>query len=106
MEVEKNLQQNLLLAHRWNSVLLLDEADIFLAKRSDTKLRNNAVTSVFLRSLEYYAGVLFLTTNRVGSIDQAFKSRIHLSVYYPVQRVPEAGQGGAGQAWGFTNVVF
>lgn len=28
-------------------------------------------------------GILFLTTNRVGKIDRAFKSRIHLSIYYP-----------------------
>lgn len=38
---------------------------------------------VFLRILEYYSGVLFLTTNRVGIIDEAFKSRIHISLYYP-----------------------
>jgi len=38
---------------------------------------------VFLRVLEYYSGILFLTTNRVGTLDEAFKSRIHLSLYYP-----------------------
>jgi hypothetical protein len=38
---------------------------------------------VFLRVLEYYAGILFLTTNRVGAFDEAFRSRIHLSLYYP-----------------------
>jgi hypothetical protein len=38
---------------------------------------------VFLRSLEYYQGILFLTTNRVGVFDEAFKSRIHISLYYP-----------------------
>jgi len=27
-------------------------------------------------------GILFLTTNRVGSIDPAFKSRIHMSLLY------------------------
>lgn len=27
-------------------------------------------------------GILFLTTNRVGKIDTAFKSRIHLALYY------------------------
>lgn len=83
IEVEKNLHHNFLLAHKWGCVLLLDEADIFLAKRSKNDLRRNAVTSVFLRSLEYYAGILFLTTNRVGGIDPAFKSRIQLSLYYP-----------------------
>lgn len=39
--------------------------------------------TVFLRVLEYYSGVLFLTTNRVGDFDEAFTSRIHVSLYYP-----------------------
>ncbi|KAL7935538.1 hypothetical protein V8C35DRAFT_334002, partial [Trichoderma chlorosporum] len=38
---------------------------------------------VFLRILEYYNGILFLTTNRVGTLDEAFKSRIHMSLYFP-----------------------
>jgi len=33
--------------------------------------------------MEYYAGILFLTTNRVGDFDEAFTSRIHISLYYP-----------------------
>ncbi|KAF4835117.1 hypothetical protein CGCTS75_v002692 [Colletotrichum tropicale] len=38
---------------------------------------------VFLRILEYYPGILFLTTNRVGAIDDAFRSRLHLTLYCP-----------------------
>lgn len=38
---------------------------------------------VFLRQLEYYGGILFLTTNRPGVIDEAFKSRVHISLRYP-----------------------
>ncbi|KAJ0335566.1 hypothetical protein KNSL1_013565 [Colletotrichum chrysophilum] len=83
LEVEKNLQYNFQLAHKWGCVLLLDEADVFLAKRTRSDLRHNAVTSVFLRTLEYYAGILFLTTNRVGTMDPAFKSRIQVSLFYP-----------------------
>lgn len=33
--------------------------------------------------LEYYPGLLFLTTNRVGVLDEAVRSRIHVSLYYP-----------------------
>jgi hypothetical protein len=33
--------------------------------------------------LEYYQGILFLTTNRVGVFDEAFSSRIHISMWYP-----------------------
>lgn len=38
---------------------------------------------MFLRILEYYSGILFLTTNRPGVIDEAFKSRIHIVMGYP-----------------------
>ncbi|KJK68699.1 hypothetical protein P875_00075807 [Aspergillus parasiticus SU-1] len=38
---------------------------------------------LFLRVLDYYSGILFLTTNRVGTIDEAFKFRIHILLYYP-----------------------
>ena len=39
--------------------------------------------TVFLRLLEYYEGILFLTSNRVESFDSAFKSRIHVALHYP-----------------------
>ena len=83
IEVEESLERNFSLAHRWGCVLLLDEADVFLTLRNQTDLRRNAVVSVFLRTLEYYSGILFLTTNRVGTLDPAFKSRIHISLYFP-----------------------
>lgn len=38
---------------------------------------------MFLRVLEYYQGILFLTTNRIAAFDEAFKSRIHIQLYYP-----------------------
>ena len=81
--IEDQLQLIFQEAHRWNCVLLLDEADIFLTKRSKTELERNALVSVFLRQLEYYGGILFLTTHRVGVLDDAFRSRIRLSLYYP-----------------------
>ena len=38
---------------------------------------------VFLRTLEYYDGILILTSNRVGTFDEAFKSRIQVALHYP-----------------------
>jgi AAA+ superfamily predicted ATPase len=35
-----------------------------------------------LRTLEYFSGILFLTTNRVGAFDEAFRSRIHMAISY------------------------
>ncbi|KAK4104489.1 hypothetical protein N658DRAFT_513365 [Parathielavia hyrcaniae] len=82
-EVEKALETNFALASRWDCILLLDEADVFLAKRTKLDFQRNGLVAVFLCVMEYYAGVLFLTTNRVGDFDEAFTSRIHVSLYYP-----------------------
>ena len=38
--------------------------------------------SVFLRQLEQYDGILFLTTNRLQAFDEAILSRIHASLKY------------------------
>jgi len=82
-EVQVRLTASFELAHRWGCVMLLDEADVFLQSRSrDSDLARNAIVSVFLGMLEYYSGILFLTTNKVGTFDEAFKSRIHVSLYY------------------------
>ncbi|KAE8452653.1 hypothetical protein EG329_013912 [Mollisiaceae sp. DMI_Dod_QoI] len=87
-EVETNLtgpEGHFRRAQQWNCVVLLDEADVFLAKREtrDNDAKRNALVSVFLRTLEYYPGILILTTNRVGSFDEAVISRIQLFLYYP-----------------------
>lgn len=105
--VEQVLEKHTGRADKWGCVLLLDEADVFLMRRdfADTT-RNSTVSStldpqtsspykrllinrlVFLRTLEYYSGILFLTTNRVGVLDEAFKSRIHVSLRYPKVKLP------------------
>ncbi|KAF2852560.1 P-loop containing nucleoside triphosphate hydrolase protein [Plenodomus tracheiphilus IPT5] len=82
-KVESNLQNILDMCARWNAVLLLDEADVFLEKRSLHELERNKLVSIFLRVLEYYEGTMFLTTNRVQTFDPAFQSRIHISLDYP-----------------------
>lgn len=81
--VEKYLDSVLLIGTIWGCVVLLDEADVFLEERQVTDLTRNALVSVFLRVLEYYDGILILTSNRVGTFDEAFKSRVQLAVHYP-----------------------
>ncbi|KAK0370394.1 hypothetical protein CLIM01_12254 [Colletotrichum limetticola] len=70
------------LGKAWDCVLLLDEADVFLEERTMADLQRNSLVSVFLRLLEYYEGILILTSNRVGSFDEAFKSRIQVAIHY------------------------
>lgn len=108
--VEATLSDLFRLANLWDCILLFDEAEIFLSRRErkDDNLQRNALvtsksidfnpylsranyhqftniadTIVFLRTLEYYPGILFLTTNRVGALDEAVKSRVHISLFYP-----------------------
>ena len=80
--LEAELNKILDIAHSWGAVLLLDEADIFLEKRTIQDIHRNALVSIFLRLLEYFQGILFLTTNRVETFDDAFQSRIHLAIRY------------------------
>ncbi|KAI6083344.1 P-loop containing nucleoside triphosphate hydrolase protein [Hypoxylon rubiginosum] len=81
-DLEKGLTKAFDLAKRWDAVLLLDESDVFLEERTREGLERNQLVSIFLRMLEYYRGIMFLTTNRASVIDTAFQSRIHLTLHY------------------------
>jgi SpoVK/Ycf46/Vps4 family AAA+-type ATPase len=81
-DLERNLTRFLKNAHVWGAVVLLDEADIYLQRRSAHDLKRNSIVSIFLRLLDYFQGILFLTSNRVGQIDEAFMSRIHIALGY------------------------
>ncbi|OBT83688.1 hypothetical protein VE02_07575 [Pseudogymnoascus sp. 03VT05] len=81
-EVERHLNSALKLATHWGAIVLIDEADVFLEQRTIHDPTRNCLVSLFLRTLEYYEGILFLTTNRLTSFDLAFKSRIHLALKY------------------------
>ncbi|KDN64254.1 putative ATPase [Colletotrichum sublineola] len=87
--VEENLRQWFKLAEKWGAIMLIDEADIYMERREIQDLERNHLVAGFLRALEYYKGILFLTTNRVGTFDEAFISRIHIQIYYPPFREEE-----------------
>ncbi|KAJ0314578.1 hypothetical protein Brms1b_006733 [Colletotrichum noveboracense] len=76
------------LAARWGAVLLIDECDAYLEQRSDSSSQRNKLVSRFLRELEYYPSLLFLTTNREKSLDPAVHSRVHLTINYPALDEP------------------
>ncbi|TVY86811.1 ATPase family AAA domain-containing protein 3B [Lachnellula willkommii] len=84
--LEQQLFKWFRLAEIWGAVMLIDEADIYLERRATQDLQRNSLVSgkntFFLRMMEYYRGILFLTTNRVGHFDDAFVSRIHVVIRY------------------------
>jgi SpoVK/Ycf46/Vps4 family AAA+-type ATPase len=86
--LEEELLKIFARAHRWNAVMLLDEADVYVRNRGED-LTQNAIVGVFLRVLEYQDSVLFLTTNRPDSVDDAIASRCVARINYPVPNTEE-----------------
>lgn len=82
---DRELHNLLKLALKCSAIVLIDEADVFLSKRTDTSAGGhnyNALVSVFLKHLEYFPGVMFLTSNRKDEFDDAAESRIHIRLQY------------------------
>jgi hypothetical protein len=79
--LEEELLKVFARARRWNAVLLLDEADVYVHERGND-LQQNAIVGVFLRVLEYQGSVLFLTTNRPDDVDDAIASRCIAKLTY------------------------
>ena len=81
-QVEEKLNRVFTRVARWNAVLQFDECEIFLTQRGED-LERSAIVGSFLRLLDYYQGILFLTTNRVEVLDHAVLSRVMLKLQYP-----------------------
>lgn len=90
-ELEAAILKAFARAQRWNAILLLDEADVYVRARG-TDIQQNAIVGVFLRVLEYYSGVLFLTTNRSDEVDDAILSRCMARIDYGLPSVEEQGK--------------
>jgi SpoVK/Ycf46/Vps4 family AAA+-type ATPase len=98
--MEVALKEVLTRAQRWGAVMLIDEADVYIKKRDDN-ITMNAVVGVFLRVLEYFNGLLFLTTNRVDDIDEAIVSRcIAMIKFHP------PGRDDRSRIWGVMTEQF
>ena len=78
-------------AQRWGAVMLIDEADVYIRRRGND-IDHNAVVASFLRTLEYFHGLLFLTTNRVEDVDDAIASRCIATIRYVMPGTNEARQ--------------
>lgn len=76
-------------AVRWDAILLLDEADVYIRCR-DNDLEHNAIVAEFLRTLEYFDGLLFMTTNRINDVDDAILSRCIATIRYETPSKPDA----------------
>jgi hypothetical protein len=80
--LEDRLLEVLELCASWGALVLIDEAEMLLEARTSSDIVRNAMVCVMLRLLEYYHGLLFLTTNRVNALDPAFQSRVQCALRY------------------------
>ncbi|OCL12971.1 P-loop containing nucleoside triphosphate hydrolase protein [Glonium stellatum] len=80
-QVEFELSRAFRQANCWDTILLLDEADVFIKQQSLSHTDNNLIT-IFLRKLKYYKGIIILTTNRVKDFNGAMLSRIRVAIRY------------------------
>ncbi len=87
-ETEKNLAELLSRAEHHEIVLLFDEADALFGKRTDIKDANdrfaNSQTNYLLQRMEYYRGIVLLTSNSRDRFDGAFTRRLDRIVEFPL----------------------
>jgi len=85
-ETEKNLDAVLTRAEELDVILLLDEGDALLTRRTDVQTSNdryaNLETNFLLQRLESYEAIVLVTTNAAERIDPAFKRRMDVVVEF------------------------
>lgn len=80
-DMDKNLYDVLNRAEKLDCILLIDECETFVKRRGDD-LNQNAIITTFLRKIEYFDGIMFLTSNRIKDIDEAILSRCVAAIKY------------------------
>jgi hypothetical protein len=95
-ETEKNLKKVFAAAESSGAVLLFDEADSIIGKRSEVKDARdryaNQEVGYLLQAMENYSGLAILTTNLPNSLDTAFMRRIRFSVRFEFPTAEERAQ--------------
>jgi hypothetical protein len=85
-ESTKRLNRVFDFAEELDAVLLLDEGDAFLARRTDVQSSTdryaNLETNFLLQRLESFQGILIVTTNARDRIDSAFERRMDVVVEF------------------------
>jgi SpoVK/Ycf46/Vps4 family AAA+-type ATPase len=83
-ETERNLDRVLARAEELDILLLLDEGDALMTRRTEVSNANdryaNLETNFLLQRLEIFDGIVVMTTNAGSRIDSAFLRRIDVTV--------------------------
>jgi hypothetical protein len=94
-ETEKNIDAVFERAQRAGAVLLFDEADALLGKRSEVRDSHDRYANIdvsdLLQRIENYDGVAIVTTNLREQIDPAVLRRLKAAVAFPIPLGPPRG---------------
>jgi hypothetical protein len=86
-ETEKNLERVLGHVEELDVVLLLDEGEALLARRTDVQNANdryaNLETNYLLQRLEGFDGIVVITTNAERHLDAALGRRLDVIIHFP-----------------------
>lgn len=89
-ETEKNLDRAFAAAEELDCILLLDEGDALMTRRTEVGSANdryaNLETNFLLQRIEVYEGILLVTSNAPDRIDEAFARRMDVVVQF---RLPD-----------------
>jgi len=92
-ETEKNLEKIFGLAENKDWILLFDEADALFGKRTSTKSSNdryaNQEVSYLLQRVEWFNGLVILTSNFKNNIDDAFLRRFNSIIKFSKPTIEE-----------------
>ena len=97
-ETERNLDRVLARAEELDIVLLLDEGDALMTRRTEVATANdryaNLETNFLLQRLETFDGIVVVTSNAAGRIDPAFLRRIDVTVDFVPPDAAHAARSG------------
>jgi Winged helix domain, variant/ATPase family associated with various cellular activities (AAA) len=95
-ETEKQLDRLFDAADEGGAALLFDEADALFGKRIETRDAHaryaNISTAYLLQRIEAHDGLVVLTSNLAGNMDEAFARRLASIVAFPMPGVAERRQ--------------
>lgn len=86
-ETEKNLKRIFAAAEAADAILLFDEADVIIGKRSEVRDAHDRYANLeigyLLQAMESYRGLAILATNLRHHLDEAFVRRLAFAVHFP-----------------------
>lgn len=77
-----SLKEAARLASTWEALLLIEDVDVLFEERQATDATRNSLVIAALELVESFRDTVLLTTNRVGTLDEALNSRCSYTIHF------------------------